>query len=420
LSEERYPGVAETVAAAGALAGDHPGLCGLRQVGSSRAGRPLLLLSVGHGSRNVLVVAGPHANEAAIGGSTVLRLAQQVVRDGRLRSDGDAAWHFLLCADPDGARLNEGWLRGPFTVAGHYRHFFRPAAAEQPEWLSPGVPLSDALPETRALLRLIDELRPVLQCSLHAIDVGGSFVELTGDLPGLADRLAKSAAEFHLPLELGIADALHWPSPGPGVYVMPKPGRPKFGESVLADTADSTWTYVERYGGVTAVVEVPMWACERVGDPAPHPDPDQALWAAGEGLRRDIPRLAGLLAGLPAEARAPGPGAGGPLLRAAEELIGFAPLLPRNWDPTVRRSAAPPLPPLTMARVTSIQVFAQRIPLRIAAMLRQLWPTPELEGLVGEWARAYETAYDARWVPVADQVEHQAATVIAAFESLRG
>ena len=93
-----------------------PDVCRVRTVGLSRAGEPLLLLSVGHGSRNVLVVAGPHANEM-VGGATALLLARRVAADPVLRDGADAAWHFLLCADPDGARLNEAVPGARFTHA---------------------------------------------------------------------------------------------------------------------------------------------------------------------------------------------------------------------------------------------------------------------------------------------------------------
>ena len=116
-----------------ALAAHRPDLCVLRQVGTSRAGRPLHLLSVGHARRAVLVVAGAHANEPT-GGSTLLSLADRVLRRRELRRD--TSWHFLLCADPDGASLHA--TPAPRTLLDYHLGFFRPAGPEQPEW-SPSV-----------------------------------------------------------------------------------------------------------------------------------------------------------------------------------------------------------------------------------------------------------------------------------------
>lgn len=72
-------------------------------------------------------------------------------------------------------------------------------------------------PETRALTRVIDEVRPYLQVSLHGTDLGGSWVQLTKDIPGLAEPFAKSAAELHIPVETAASDAASTgPPPGPG------------------------------------------------------------------------------------------------------------------------------------------------------------------------------------------------------------
>ncbi|MGW2355062.1 M14 family zinc carboxypeptidase [Actinacidiphila glaucinigra] len=418
---ERYPTVDEVAAAARALALRRPDVCRLRTVGLSRAGEPLLLLSVGHGSRNVLVVAGPHANEM-VGGATALVLARRVTADPVLRDGTDAAWHFLLCADPDGARLNEAVPDARFTMLGHYRHFFRPRAAEQPEWLPDDGTLDGALPETRALIGVIDELRPVLQCSLHGIDVGGTFIQVTRDIPRLAERIAKSAAEFDIPLEAGSSDAFHWPSPGPGVYVLPPPGGPR------EDASNSTWTYAHRYGGVTAIAEVPMWACDRAADTSPHPSAERALRTAGEALRS----ASLLVGGLIGQVRPHLPDDGGPLLRAAQEIVAVGPALAADWDPALRTAAAPPLPAMTRARVSSVEIYAQRLPLRAAAMLlrvvraTELPPVPLaavrelLERLVAEWCEAYETAHRARWIPVRQQAEQHARVVLAAFDLLPG
>lgn len=179
---------------AAALVARHPADARLRTVGTSRAGTPLWLLSVGHGSRQALVVAGPHANEP-VGGATALRLAERALADPGPTLRADATWNLLLCLDPDGSRRNEGWLAGPYTLGHYFRNFFRPGFLEQPEWLPDGA-AGAVLPETRALLALQDELRPFFQCSLHGVDVGGAFVELTRDLPGLPQRVEQTAARL--------------------------------------------------------------------------------------------------------------------------------------------------------------------------------------------------------------------------------
>ncbi|MFF1320754.1 MULTISPECIES: M14 family zinc carboxypeptidase [Streptomyces] len=410
LPELRYPSLAELVLSARALAAHRPALCTLRQVGVSRAGRPLHLLSVGHARRAVLVVAGAHSNEPT-GGPTLLAVAERVLRERELRAD--VSWHFLLCADPDGASLHV--TPAPRTLFDYHRGFFRPAAPEQPEWAPAALPPDRLPPETRALTRVIDELRPYLQVTLHGTDLGGSWVQLTKDVPGLAEPFAKSAAELHIPVETGASDAAGWPASGPGVHVMPAPGAGAAYPSMPDDARSSTWYHVHRYGGLTAVVEVPMWASDLVDDPAPHPDPARAMRRLAARLRRDSLEVERVLA----EALPRLDGVDGPLFRAAKWALELVPGLAADWTHT------PPADD-TMAYVGSVDAFGRRLPLRAAAMLLRVLQEADdrgaerLEHLVASWSDAFAERFRARWVPLENQVEHQSRTVVAAALHARG
>ncbi|MFC9886971.1 M14 family zinc carboxypeptidase [Streptomyces pilosus] len=403
--------MAELVLSARALAVERPGLCGLRQVGVSRAGRPLHLLSVGRAPRAVLVVAGAHANEPAAGG-TLLALARRAVRERELR-DG-VSWHFLLCADPDGASLHV--TPAPRSLYDYHLGFFRPAGPEQPEWAPSVLPPDRLPPETLALTGVIDELRPFLQVSLHGTDLGGSWVQLTRDVPGLAEPFAKSAAQLHIPVETGASDAAGWPASGPGVHVMPAAEAGRAYPSLTDDARHSTWYHAHRYGGMTAVIEVPMWASDLVDDPAPHPAPDAAIHRLAERLLADAAEVRRALGGTDTGA-GPG-GAGGPLLRAA---VWGLELVPGLADDLVRTPPADG----TRAYVGSVDAFARRVPLRAAAMLRRALTTTDagaagrLERLVAHWSDAFAARFRARWVPVEHQVEHQSRTVVAAARHSR-
>ncbi|MFC8514567.1 M14 family zinc carboxypeptidase [Streptomyces sp. NPDC057257] len=409
LPQLRYPTVSQLVASARALAAHRPALCTLREVGVSRAGRPLHLLSVGRAGRAVLVVAGAHANEPT-GGSTLLALAERVLHERELR--GDTSWHFLLCADPDGASLHV--TPAPRSLLDYHLGFFRPAAEEQPEW-SPSVLPPDRLPpETLALTRVIDELRPYLQVTLHGTDLGGSWVQLTKDIPGLAEPFAKSAAELHIPVETGASDAAGWSASGPGVHVMPSPGAGAAYPSMPDDARQSTWYRTHLYGGLTAVVEVPMWASDLVDDPAPHPAPAAAIRRLARRLLRDGLEVERVLR----DAQPRLEGVEGPLLRAAQWALDLVPGLAADWMHT---------PPAdnTMAYVGSVDAFGRRLPLRAAAMLlRVLQETddraaPRLERLVAAWSNAFAERFRARWVPLEHQVEHQSRTVVLAARHAR-
>ncbi|MGC9543474.1 M14 family zinc carboxypeptidase [Streptomyces sp. UG1] len=404
LPELRYPTLAELELSARALAAHRPGLCSLRQVGASRAGRPLHLLSIGHARRAVMVVAGAHSNEPT-GGCTLLAVAERVLRERELRAD--VSWHFLLCADPDGASLHV--TPAPRSLLDYHLGFFRPAACEQPEWAPATLPPGRLPPETRTLTRVIDELRPYLQVTLHGTDLGGSWVQLTKDVPGLAEPFAKSAAQLHIPVETGASDAAGWPAAGPGVHVMPAPGAGAAYPSMPDDARSSTWHHVHRYGGLTAVVEVPMWASDLVDDPAPHPDPAGAMRRLGGRLLRDALEVERVLT----EALPRLQGVDGPLLRSAKWALELVPGLAADWMRT------PPADD-TMAYVGSVDAFGRRLPLRAAAMLLRVLQEADdrearrLEHLVATWSDAFAERFRARWVPLEHQVEHQSRTVLAA------
>lgn len=107
------------------------------------------------------------------------------------------------------------------------------------------------------------------------------------------------------------------------------------------------------------------------------------------------------------------PGPQGPPLRAARWALNLVPGLVQDW------SEGPP-PDVSMAYVGSVDAFGRRLPLRAAAMLLRVLreagdpAVPYLEGLVADWCESFADRFRARWVPLADQVEHQARTVLAA------
>ncbi|WP_307680252.1 M14 family zinc carboxypeptidase [Streptomyces sp. V4I2] len=416
----RYPTVDELGARAAALVARHPEDSRLRRAGVSRAGTPMWLLSVGHGSRQALVVAGPHANEP-VGGATVLRLAERALADPSLTAGADATWNLLLCLDPDGLRRNERWLSGPYTLGHYFRNFFRPGFLEQPEWLPDGA--ADAvLPETRALLDLQDELRPFFQCSLHGVDVGGGFVELTRDLPGLAQRVAHTAARLGIPRELGPYDTLYWPNLGPAVYRIPPPRPTDLAAAITEAAVESTWFHPHRHGTVTAVVEAPMWGVAAVEDGTPPADAAAVLRTVSHTLRHDAHLLERILARIRPHLAA-NPDAAR-LLAPVEDYLLVCPGLADAWDPDIAAGERP-LPPLSTAHLTALRIAGRRLALRTAGLLHQLvtrsgtdpaGALPELDRLVDEWCADYRDGCGARWIPVARQVEYQSRVVLAAFE----
>ncbi|MDF3298096.1 M14 family zinc carboxypeptidase [Streptomyces tropicalis] len=433
---DRYPTVADVTDGARRLVDRFPGAGRLRRIGTSRGGRPILMLSVGHGPRHVLVVAGPHPDEP-VGGATALALAEHVARGaGPSAATGPAlvTWDIVLCLDPDGAAVSEAGHDGAATTPGHtlqgyYRSAYRPVAAEQPEW----APIEgQALPESRMLFRVIDELRPVLQCSLHSTDVGGSWIQLTSDLPGLAEPFRASADALGIPLQRGTYDALYWENPSPAVHVLPPPDSTARLAAGSENIGRSTWCAPQRYGGVTAIVEVPMWATDLADDLSPHPDAHRTLRDLA-GLVRDggrqvtavLDRARGFLP----------PPQEDPLRRVVEWMAdGLYDLVADSWEPLARQAAAAsgeddPRRPTT-AQVTALDIVARRQPLRAAGLLLRLLRASddaaapalhqELDALFTAWCTDFEKALRLRRVPVDHQVQLQTGIVTAAAESALG
>ncbi|WP_171991023.1 M14 family zinc carboxypeptidase [Streptomyces sp. JHA26] len=432
---DRYLTVAEVTESARRLVARFPGVARLHRIGTSRAGRPILMLSVGRGPRHVLVVARPHPDEP-VGGVTALVLAERVACGDRPSTATDPAlvtWDVVLCLDPDGTALSEGLeeaTAGPCpSPADYYRAAFRPVAAEQPEW-APIVPRD--LPESRALFEVIDERRPFLQCSLHNVEAGGSWVQLTGALPGLAEPFRRSALDTGVPLQHGTYDALHWENPSPGIHVLPPPDDTSRLAAGSEDIGLSTWCAPARYGGVTAIVEVPMWATDLADDPTPHRDAARVLRDLSALVREGGRQVTAVLD----QARGFLPPAGDSAPRRVLEWMAedLYDLVADSWEPLARQADGatgaddPRLP--TTAQVCALDVVARRQPLRAAGLLLRLLKAAddadapglhrELEELFTSWCADFEKSLRLRWVPVRHQVEHQTRTVVAAAESALG
>ncbi|WP_299958308.1 M14 family zinc carboxypeptidase [uncultured Modestobacter sp.] len=270
----RFPSVDALNASFAALGAAHPELLRHRRIGTSRLGEPLHCWSVGDGPAQHLVVAGVHPNEP-IGSHTALHLVGELCRDDALRESMGATWHVVPCIDPDGMRLNEGWFDGPFD-RGHYaRHFYRPAPDEQVEWSFPfayrDAYFDQVMPETLALMRLIDEVRPQLYTSLHNGELGGVYYYVSRALPGLVEALHALPERLGLPLEKGEPEDPFAPVLGTAVFGM-QPMTEVYDQlaALGLDPAgliggSSSSEYARRHGTLCLVAELPYWS---------HPDSD--------------------------------------------------------------------------------------------------------------------------------------------------
>ncbi|MFF0431678.1 M14 family zinc carboxypeptidase [Streptomyces sp. NPDC004327] len=282
-----FPTVDALHAELDALAAAYPALARTRTIGTSRRGDPLRLLTIGDGPANALVIGGPHPNEP-IGFRTITALADLLCRDAELREGLGLKWHFVACADPDGARLNEGWYGHPGDRRAYARHFYRPDLDRQVEWTFPLVTddyrFDRPLPETTALMRLMDEITPSLVCSLHNGEHQGVFYYLNRDNAALARDLGELAALQGLPGHHGepempgsrlIAPCVYSTFTGAAVG-------PAFGAG--AGSAD----YAAQFDALHLVAEVPMWTDARVADQSPAGIGHRALAQEAAVKRREV------------------------------------------------------------------------------------------------------------------------------------
>ena len=198
--------VDELSASSHQLAAQYSDVVQVLEIGQSRQGETVEALKIGDGPRKALLFAMPHPNEP-IGSMMLEVLAARLAEDQALRERLGYTWTLIKCIDPDGTRLNEGWFKGPFSVTNYARHYYRPPSFEQIEWTFPvdyeTLHFDAPLPETRALMSLIEEIRPDFIFSLHNSGFGGVYFYLTEEAQGLYDPFYRLVEDQDLPLHLG-------------------------------------------------------------------------------------------------------------------------------------------------------------------------------------------------------------------------
>ncbi|MGN1344034.1 MAG: M14 family zinc carboxypeptidase [Traorella sp.] len=188
-----------------ALEKKYPDKVKVDQVGESRNHHPIYRLQIGKGKRKALIFGCPHPNEP-IGAMMIEQLTRILCENDQLLEQLDTTFHFIKCVDPDGLKLNEGWLKGPFTYENYATHFYRPASDEQVEWTFPfdykNYSFHHELSETKAIMKVMDEVKPDFMYSLHNSSFGGVYWYVTKEKEFI-QRFPVAAKRQNLPLNLG-------------------------------------------------------------------------------------------------------------------------------------------------------------------------------------------------------------------------
>jgi len=217
------------------LAAEHPSV-ELETAGRSRNGDPIYALHIGKGKRTALLFGAPHPNEP-IGCMMLEFLARKLAEDKDFLEWTGFRWIIVKCADPDGTRLNEGWFKGPFTPLHYARNFYRPPHFQQVEWSFPvkykKLNFDSPLPETRAIMGLIDRERPSFMYSLHNAGFGGAYYYVSKPCEPLYERYREGALSQGIPLHLGEPEMPYAIKLSDAIYLMP--------------SIQETYDYLEKY-----------------------------------------------------------------------------------------------------------------------------------------------------------------------------
>lgn len=259
-----------------ALAKAHPDVVEVFEAGRSRKGHPIYCMKIGNGSKNAFLFGCPHPNEP-MGCMMLEYLTQVLAEDDAFRTDMDYTWYIIKSIDVDGTKLNEKWFKGPFTLTNYARNYFRPAGYEQAEWTFPfsykNYTFDKPIPETQALMKIIDEVKPTFMYSLHNSGFGGTYWYLTKEMPEIWDKLHEASKKQNIPLHLGEPEVNYITPYAPAIFPMIDMEQEydyyeKFGDGVdpatMLGCGTSSSGYSKKYDTVTLVTELPYFFEERI------------------------------------------------------------------------------------------------------------------------------------------------------------
>ncbi len=266
------------------LARRFPNVASLFEIGKTRENHPLYCLKIGNGGKNALMFGLPHPNEP-IGTMLLEYFSWQLAQNEELRRALDYTWYIVKAWDADGAKKNENWFKGPFTITNYMRNFFRPAGFEQVDWTFPidykELHFHESIPETAAMMKLIDDIKPHFIYSLHNAGFGGAYWYMTWPLPGIFDELHKVPQKYGVPLHRGEPESPACEEYATAIYAnlgisAEYDFREKYCSGDMKEIVksisggDCSASYAkERYNSFTLLTELPYFYDPRIDDCSP-------------------------------------------------------------------------------------------------------------------------------------------------------
>lgn len=262
------------------LAEKYPDSVEIFEMGRTRANHPLYCLKIGNGKNNALMFGCPHPNEP-IGSMMLEYFTEELAKSKELRDKLDYTWYIVKSWDADGTRLNEKWFKGPFTLYNYSRNFFRPAGHQQVDWTYPidykNLHFHDTIPETNAMIKLVDEIKPKFIYSLHNAGFGGVYWYISKEVKEIYDRMREAAVKQDIPLNLGEPEAPYCVELSPAIYqdlgiqqnydYLENNGIENPEKSVKVGTC--TADYAKKYDSFTLLTELPYFYDKRINDLSP-------------------------------------------------------------------------------------------------------------------------------------------------------
>jgi len=259
------------------LAKKYPSKVRILEIGKSRNGEKIQALRIGKGRKTALLFGFPHPNEP-IGSMTLEYLSWRLVEDRSL-DKLNYTWYIVKCSDPDGARLNEGWFKGPFTPHNYALNYYRPPGYQQIEWTFPikykTLFWNKPIPETKALMKVMEDLKPKFMYSLHNSGFGGVYFYVSSRCKPLYLKFQNLAKKEKLPLHLGEPETPYTKKLAKAIFKMPTSverydflkKHSKKDPAEIINYGTSSDDYARRVAGsFTLVCELPYYYDPRIGD----------------------------------------------------------------------------------------------------------------------------------------------------------
>ncbi len=191
------------------------------EIGKSREGSAINCLKIGEGKKNILFFGFPHPNEP-IGSLTVEFMVRYLAENPEFTKNTGYTWYLIKAMDIDGAKLNEGWFKGEFDPYKFAKNYYRPPFHEQVEWSFPieykKLKFTEPTLETQALMKLMSDIKPIFNYSLHNAGFCGVYFYISEDIKPMCDEFVKLVEDEELPLHKGEPETAFNVKLYPGIF----------------------------------------------------------------------------------------------------------------------------------------------------------------------------------------------------------